>query len=117
MNIDTQTLFSALSNDIRSRLLVLLQLEGELCVCELTHALELSQPMISRHLGLLRKTGIITDRRQGLWVYYSINNQLEDWIITILETTAQANKLHTPFDKDIAMLKEMTNRPERAYCN
>ena len=76
MKIDANSLFSALSNEIRLRCLVLLQLEGELCVCELTHALKLSQPMISRHLALLRDAGLVNDQRAGQWIYYQVNPEL-----------------------------------------
>ncbi len=116
MNIETNTLFSALSNDIRLRSLVLLQIEGELCVCELTHTLELSQPMISRHLALLRKSGLVTDRRAGQWIYYRINPELPKWAKTILETTAQANIETSPFLEDSEILADMPNRPGSACC-
>ncbi len=116
MNIDTNTLFSALSNEVRLRCLMLLQLQGELCVCELTHALGLSQPMISRHLALLRKTGMVDDRRAGQWIYYCINPELPHWVITILNTTAQANKVISPFAEDLSVLANMSNRPGSACC-
>ncbi len=51
MSIDTKSLFQLLSDPTRLRCLLLMQVEGELCVCELTHALDLSQPKISRHLA------------------------------------------------------------------
>lgn len=116
MTIDTQTLFSALSNEIRLRCLMLLQLKGELCVCELTHALELSQPMISRHLALLRNSGLVTDRRAGQWIYYRISPDLEGWAKNILNTTAQANQNRMPFTKDLQTLSDMPNRPGVSCC-
>ena len=79
MNLTADTLFSALSHEIRLRSLLLMQAQGELCVCELTHALGLSQPMISRHLALLREAGLVSDRRAGVWIYYTINPALPDW--------------------------------------
>lgn len=116
MTIDTQTLFSALSNEIRLRCLMLLQLKGELCVCELTHALELSQPMISRHLALLRNSDLVSDRRAGQWIYYQINPQLDDWAKNILFTTAQANQDKMPFVHDVKSLTDMPNRPGVSCC-
>jgi len=116
MKLDTNTLFTALSNEIRLRCLMLMQHEGELCVCELIHALELSQPMISRHLALLRDGGLVKDRRAGQWVYYSINNDLEEWALTILQTTAQANCEQLPFSADLHSLQDMPNRPGSACC-
>lgn len=116
MNIETNTLFSALSNEIRLRCLMLLQQEGELCVCELTHALGLSQPMISRHLALLRDSGLVNDRREGQWIHYSVNPALSNWAKEILETTAKANKKQSPFYEDLKVLKNMPNRPGSACC-
>ncbi|SHO20917.1 Putative arsenic resistance operon regulator, partial [Moritella viscosa] len=53
-------------------------------MCELTHALEQSQPKISRHLALLRQKKLVIDRRQGQWVHYKINPNVPDWAQEIL---------------------------------
>lgn len=116
VNISTTDLFSALSNEIRLRCLMLMQLEGELCVCELTHALDLSQPMVSRHLAVLRDTGIVSDRRAGQWIYYRIRSELSSWATEIISITAHANYTAPVFLKDLTALKEMPNRPEAACC-
>lgn len=116
MNVDATILFTSLSNEIRLRCLVLLQLEGELCVCELTHALGLSQPMISRHLALLRDAGLVSDRRAGQWIYYRIHTELEDWAKDILRISALANCDEPPFSDDMHKLTEMPNRPGVACC-
>lgn len=116
MNCEAKAFFSALANDIRLRCLMLLQLDGELCVCELTHALDLSQPMISRHLALLRDTGLVSDRRVGHWIYYSINSELDEWAKGVLEATAMANKKQSPYLEDRAALLDMPNRPGSACC-
>ena len=47
-------------------------MRGELCVCELVDALLLAQYEVSRHLASLKKVGLVVDRREGLWAYYSI---------------------------------------------
>jgi len=116
MIINSSVLFSALSNEVRLRCLMLLQLEGELCVCELTHALALSQPMMSRHLALLRSSGLVTDRRAGQWIYYQINPELDDWVHQILQITAQENLAVEPFVTDLQLLNGMPDRPEAACC-
>lgn len=116
MRIDTNTLFTALSNEVRLRCLILMQLEGELCVCELIHSLGLSQPMISRHLALLRDSGLVNDRRSGQWVYYSINTGLDSWAKDILHTSALANCEQLPFSNDLHTLHDMPNRPGAACC-
>jgi len=65
-------LFKALSDETRLRILALLLAHGELCVCDLIATLQLPQSTVSRHLAYLRKTGLVRDRREGLWMYYSL---------------------------------------------
>ena len=64
-------MFRAFSDRTRLRILNLLR-PGELCVCDLVRALELPQPKVSRHLAYLRKTGLVTGRKDGLWMYYAL---------------------------------------------
>ncbi len=116
MTLDATQFYTALANEIRLRCLMLIQLEGELCVCELTHALDLSQPMMSRHLALLRNAGIVSDRRAGQWIYYQINPQLTEWACTVLELTAQANRKRAPYSDDLQRLQSMADRPDAACC-
>ena len=65
------SMFRAFSGPTRLRILRLLQ-AGECCVGDLVSILELPQPSVSRHLADLREAGLVTDRKQGLWVYYSL---------------------------------------------
>jgi ArsR family transcriptional regulator len=82
------------------------------CVCELTCALNQSQPKVSRNLAVLRECGLLADRRQGQWVYYRLHPNLPDWVSEVLRTTLNANKHWlTP---DSGRLCAMGNRPERA---
>jgi ArsR family transcriptional regulator len=67
-------LFKALGDDSRLRVVALLT-HGELCVCHIQEALELSQPNVSRQLGLLRAAGVVDHRRDGNWVYYRLADQ------------------------------------------
>jgi ArsR family transcriptional regulator len=64
-------MFRAFSDRTRLRILHLL-LPGERCVCDLVRVLELPQPKISRHLAYLRKAGLVTARREGLWMHYRL---------------------------------------------
>lgn len=66
--------FKALSDETRIRLLKLL-FERELCVCELMQALDMTQSRVSRNLGILREAGLVKDRRDGLWVFYSLDRK------------------------------------------
>lgn len=67
--------FKALGDLTRLRiLLLLLYAHKELCVCELVDALEENQYNISRHLKILRQSGLLKERKEGRWVYYSLDD-------------------------------------------
>jgi len=93
-----------------------LQGEGELCVCELTHALDLLQPRISRHLAQLRESGLVLDQRRGQWVYYRMNPQLPDWVNGVLAISLVAVRAGEPYRTDLERLHTMPNRPAQACC-
>jgi len=67
-------LFKALADETRLRILKLLEVR-EMCVCEVMVALGLTQPTASHHLGILENEGLVKDRKEGKWVFYSITNQ------------------------------------------
>ena len=64
-------LFHALADEKRLRILELLR-GGELCVCDLVTEVNASQPLLSFHLRILREAGLVSDRRDGRWVHYSL---------------------------------------------
>ena len=114
--ISVENFFSALADPTRLRCLLLLAAEGELCVCELTHALDVSQPKISRHLAMLRAFGIVSDRREGLWVHYRLNPELPGWAREILNIASRANVAARPFMQDRKRLRGAPNRPPVRCC-
>ncbi len=88
---DPILIYKALSEETRLKSLLLMQKQGELCVCDLMEALNLSQPKVSRHLAELRKHGVVLDERRGKWVYYRINPTLAPWVKEVLEITLKHN--------------------------
>lgn len=78
-------LFKNLSDETRLSLVLLLREKGELCVCELTSTLQESQPKISRHLALLRESGLLIDRRDGKWIYYRLSPHMPVWAAAVIE--------------------------------
>lgn len=64
-------LFHALSDETRLSLLTMLQ-DGEQCVCDLQDSLDAAQSRLSFHLRVLRDAGLVTDRKEGRWSYYTI---------------------------------------------
>ncbi|MTD57987.1 ArsR/SmtB family transcription factor [Amycolatopsis pithecellobii] len=82
------TVFKALGDPVRLRLLSMIASRqgGEVCVCEMTPAFELSQPTISHHLKLLRQAGLIDCERRGTWVYYWVLPAALDRLAGFLRT-------------------------------
>jgi ArsR family transcriptional regulator len=74
-HLDTERaahLFHALSDRTRLSILQRLRL-GERCVCDLTDALDAAQSRLSFHLKVLKDAGLVTDRKEGRWMYYTLN--------------------------------------------
>ncbi len=95
---------------------MLIEAEGEVCVCELMFALGESQPKISRHLALMREAGIVESRREGTWMHYRLSYDLPSWAKEILGQVLQ--KIHglKPYKDDMKHLKKMPNRPGERAC-
>jgi DNA-binding transcriptional ArsR family regulator len=66
-----EALFFGLADSIRLKILNLLA-EEELCACEVMAALEMTQPTASHHLGILERSGLVSSRREGKWVFYRV---------------------------------------------
>ncbi len=95
----------ALSDQTRLRILILLTQVEELCVCQLTEALEMIQPKISRHLAILREKEILLDKRQDQWIFYSLHPKLADWCRQTILALASGSTNLQPYKTDIAKIK------------
>ncbi len=109
--MDTQIMFDALADATRRRILALLVQQGELCVCELTAALDEIQPKISRHLAVLKEAGIVIPRREGTWMFYRLADALPAWADALLEALPKGAV--PELKPDLKRLKAMAGRPER----
>ncbi len=84
--------FHALADDTRLRIVDLLR-DGELCVCHIQDGLGMSQSGLSFHLKTLKDAGLLTDRRQGRWVYYRLNPAaLETLELTLATARTEARR-------------------------
>ncbi|MEU6606747.1 metalloregulator ArsR/SmtB family transcription factor [Streptomyces shenzhenensis] len=88
--VELSKVFKALGDPVRLRLLSMIasRAGGEVCVCDLTPAFDLSQPTISHHLKLLRQAGLIDCERRGTWVYYWLLPEMTDRLASILTRPA-----------------------------
>jgi len=100
----------ALSDETRLRILKVL-LERECCVCEVVQALDISQSRASRNLGILQDAGFLKERRDGLWIVYSIDWQAENRyaisLATLLKDSLISNEL---LAQDKERLKHAVNK-------
>jgi len=72
-----EKIIKALADKNRLRIICLLNEKQDLCVCEITDIIGLSQPTISSHLRLLENAGLVESDKDGLWVNYNINSLAE----------------------------------------
>jgi ArsR family transcriptional regulator len=107
-------LFSLLSDETRLRCLVLLQKEGKLCVCEISQIIGSIQPKMSRHLALMRNSGLVSYERRGQWVYYSLNPSLPVWAKKIIESTLENIQKEEPYISD---LNKICKLKKENICN
>ena len=84
--------FKALSDEARLRILNLLMYSGELCVCDIQAVMGFTQTKVSRHLGYLKRAGLVSDRKQGLWMLYSIAKARDEEHRQVLESLASLLK-------------------------
>jgi ArsR family transcriptional regulator len=75
--------FKALADKTRLRILALLR-ERELCVCELVEILQMSQPAVSQHLRKMKQAKVLKERKEGQWVYYSLDGSIYPFFEAIL---------------------------------
>ena len=82
-------ILKALADESRVRILVLLKERNGLCVCEITEIIGLSQPTISSHLKRLQDAEIITYSKDGLWVKYKLEENIEKEVMQLLDLLLQ----------------------------
>lgn len=86
--ITATKLCKCLGDDLRLSLVCLLDVQREICVCDLVDALEAPQSTISRHLAQLRQCDLVVARREGTWMHYRLNPELPEWALTVIDTLA-----------------------------
>jgi ArsR family transcriptional regulator len=111
-DFDLVTLFAALADPTRLRLLNLMD-GREVCVCYFVEILKQGQPKISRHLGYLRKAGIVGARRDGKWMHYRIERPDDARAVSILDATLQSLKGDKDMQADLARLGKACCEPQR----
>lgn len=94
----TLEVFRALADPVRLELLAYVAAHGPICVCHLEQRLGLSQSRVSKHLGTLRRAGLVSSRRDGSWVYYELDERAVGLARGFL--TDVADSARTPHEAD-----------------
>lgn len=102
-----EDLFKALADGTRLRILRLL-MAGELCVCNIHDALKIPQAKASRHLAYLRRVGLVTTRREGLWIYYTLSKSADPIVAAIEDATTHVLGHVEALRKDAERLEKQT---------
>lgn len=97
------TLLTALADPTRLRILALLR-GKDLCVCEIQQSLDATQPTVSRHLGHLRHAGLVTTRKEGLWVHYELAADVPETLRSVVQSLEQSVSRSPQGMKDRARL-------------
>ncbi|WP_353571007.1 metalloregulator ArsR/SmtB family transcription factor [Candidatus Albibeggiatoa sp. nov. BB20] len=105
-------LFQMLADETRLRCLALIHQHKELCVCELNYALELSQPKTSRHLSTMKLNSLLSQRREGQWMFYALSPELSEFDKKLIDLVVIELQTKKQFQQDNQRLSTMCNRPE-----
>jgi ArsR family transcriptional regulator len=97
----TVEVFRALADPVRLELLARIAAYGPVCVCHLEEQLPYSQSRISKHLGTLRRAGLVSARREGTWVYYETSEEMLAVASDFLEQLATS--VRTPHEADLCV--------------
>lgn len=108
--------YKCLANETRLRCMMLLLAREEICVCDLADSLQASQPMISRHLAQLRACNLVTDHREGQWVYYRLHAGLTSWQLKVLAATREGLGVEAPYDEDLLRLQDLVRQKQDDDC-
>jgi ArsR family transcriptional regulator len=106
--------FAALSDATRLRLLQLMR-AGEICVCDLVDGVDAPQPTVSRHLAVLRRSGLVNVRREGAWNHYSLAAPGDELHRRLLDCLDACSELSAEFEADQRRVQRA--RRARSCCD
>ncbi len=109
--IGLDSLLKTLADRTRLRLLNLMG-DHEMCVCFLVEGLQTSQPKISRHLAYLRRSRLVSARREGLWMHYRINRPKDVTLAGVLDSVLASAARDAEMKRDLARLNAACCAPK-----
>jgi len=114
---DLAQFFKALSDETRLKIIILLLLKEELCVCDIENVLKLTQSKASRHLRYLLNSDILSDNRKNIWVYYTINKNLNINKLEFIKIIKQSIDKEKWQELKIKLDKWIESKEKNNMCN
>lgn len=111
---DLELFFSALADRTRLRLLNLMR-DGEVCVCFFAETLGTNNPKISRHLSYLKRASLVTGRRDGKWMHYSLQRPDTPPAATMFDALLESLRSDTQMQADLAALENVCCLPKNRF--
>jgi len=108
----------ALSDEGRVRIIRALDKEDEICACQLTELLGLTPSTVSKHLGILKQAGLLKSRKEGTWIFYTINTQSRDKLVTAwIEFALKTVRNESEYKEDKKKLKAIKQLNPEDLCS
>jgi len=92
----------AMGHPVRLRILAMLR-HGELCVCQMTALLDLATSTVSAHLSDLKRAGLVTERKEGRWVFYRLVDEEPPMLASVWTTVARDERVQA----DVKLLRQI----------
>ncbi len=108
---NAELFFSSLADRTRLRILNLLR-DGEVCVCFFAGTLETNNPKVSRHLAYLKRASLVTARRDGKWMHYSLNRPTDENAASVFDATMKMLESDEEMKTDRKRLSEFCCAPD-----
>lgn len=105
-SVELASLFKALSEPVRVRVMSLLLSREELCVCDLVEALALPQSVVSRHLAYLRNHNLVNAARRGVWMYYRVSDSAHRSLAPLLTMLEPSGELGSELEASLIRLQQ-----------
>lgn len=107
-------LYKALGDETRLKIIQMLA-GKEMCVCEIIDQLDMSQPAVSHHLKILKQANLVSDSREGKWIYYALNDDVFAEVFGG-EGFEPLGSYIEPIQKKIYEMKSTRTKTEPALC-
>ena len=110
---DIERLYKGLADESRLKILFLLNELGEACVRDIQQVLRVPQPTVSRHLGLLKRMGLVDNHRRGKWNYYYVVKKQPDIVKNLLHCLTHLESCRKIFRQEMqSQMDKLLPRPK-----